>query len=75
MDVVPYNYIMLQNNKWYFTISSIIFAVIAVAHLGRIILMLDASIVGYMIPLWVSGASVIIAGYLAVRGFMEAHKL
>jgi hypothetical protein len=66
---------MLQNNKWYFTVSSIIFTVVAVSHLGRIILMLEASVAGYSIPLWVSGAAVIIAGYLATRGFMEAHKL
>ena len=66
---------MRQNNKWYFTISSIIFAVVAIAHLGRIVLMLEASIAGYSIPLWVSGAAVMIAGYLAARGFMEAHKL
>ena len=66
---------MLQNNKWYFTATSIVFAVVAIAHLGRIILMLDATIASYAIPLWVSGVAVVIAGYLATRGFMEAHKL
>ncbi len=65
----------MKNNKWYFTITSIVFAVVAIAHLGRIILMLDATIAGYAIPLWVSGVAVIITGYLATRGFMEAHKL
>ena len=65
----------MKNNKWYFTATSIIFTIVAIAHLGRIILTLDATIAGYAIPLWVSGAAVIIAGYLATRGFMEAHKL
>lgn len=65
----------MKNNKWYFTASSIVFTVIAIAHLARIIFILEASIAGYPIPLWVSGAAVIIAGYLATRGFMEAHKL
>ena len=51
------------------------FTVIAIAHLARIIFVLEASIAGYAIPLWVSGAAVMIAGYLATRGFMEAHKL
>jgi len=52
-----------------------IFAVVAIAHLGRIILTLEATVAGFSIPLWVSGAAVLIAGYLATRGFMEAHKL
>lgn len=65
----------MQNNKWYFTVSSIIFTVLAVAHLARIILMMEATIAGYAVPLWFSGAIVVIAGYLATRGFMAAHKL
>ena len=67
--------ISMTNNKWYLTTSAIIFTVIAIAHLSIIIFMMDASIAGYSIPLWVSGVAVIIAGYLATRGFMEAHKL
>jgi len=70
-----YNVAMLQNNKWYFTASSILFTVIAIAHLGQINFMLEATIAGYVVPLWISGAAVIIAGYLATRGFMEAYKL
>ena len=66
---------MLNNNKWYLATSSIVFTVVAIAHLGRIILMLPATLAGYDIPLWFSGAAVLIAGYLATRGFMEAHKL
>jgi len=65
----------MKNNKWYFTVSSIIFTVVAIAHLGRILLVLPANVAGYDIPLWVSGAAVLLAGYLATRGFMEAHKL
>jgi len=75
IERVSYTTHMEHNNKWYFTASSIIFTVVAIAHLGRIIFMLDASVAGYVIPLWVSGAAVVIAGYLATRGFMEAHKL
>lgn len=66
---------MTQNNKWYFTVSSIVFSIVGIAHLGRIILMLDATVAGYVVPLWVSGAAVVLAGYLATRGFMAAHKL
>lgn len=69
-----YNIIM-KNNKWYFTVSSIIFVVIAVAHLARIVYMMEATIGGYEVPFWFSGFAVIVAGYLGARGFMEAHKL
>ena len=37
--------------------------------------MLDTTVAGYVVPLWVSGAAVILAGYLATRGFMAARKL
>jgi hypothetical protein len=65
----------MKNNKWYFTASSIIFTVIAIAHLAMIIMMMPAIIFGYELPLWVSGVVVIVSGYLATRGFMDAHKL
>lgn len=65
----------MTNNKWYFTASSIVFTVIAIAHLGRIALMLPANVAGYEVPLWYSGVAVLLAGYLATRGFMAAHKL
>lgn len=65
----------MKNNKWYFTISSIIFTVMAIAHLALIVLPLPASYAGVDIPLWFNGAMVLLAGYLATRGFMEAHKL
>lgn len=74
MQFGSYNKVM-KNNKWFFTISSIIFTVIAIAHLARIIWMLPATYGMYEIPLWFSGAAVMLMGYLATRGFMEAHKL
>ena len=65
----------MKNNKWYFAVSSIMFTVIAISHLARIVYMMEATIAGYDIPLWFSGVCVVVAGYLATRGFMEAHKL
>ena len=65
----------MKNDKWYFTISAIIFAVIAVAHLARIVWMLPANVAGYEVPFELSGLAVILAGYLATRGLMAAHKL
>ena len=65
----------MKNNKWYFTTTSIVFTVVAIAHLGRIILVMPIVIAGYDIPLWVSGAAILLAGYLAIRGFTAAHRL
>ena len=65
----------MKNNKWFLTVSSIAFTVVAIAHMAIIILPLPASYAGFEAPLWVSGAFVVIAGYLATRGFQEAHKL
>jgi tellurite resistance protein TehA-like permease len=64
-----------MKDKQYFTIASIVFVVIAIAHLARIIWMMEATIAGYEVPLWCSGVAVIVAGYLATRGFMAAHRL
>lgn len=64
-----------MKDKQYFTIASIVFSVVAIAHLVRIMYTLEATIGGYDIPLWFSGCAVILAGYLAVRGFMAAHRL
>jgi len=47
----------------------------AIAHLARIVFVLEANVAGYDVPLWASGVVVVLAGYLATRGFMEAHKL
>ena len=68
-------YTHMKNNKWYFTVSSILFTIIAISHLTIIIFMLDATIGGVAIPLWASGVAVIVAGYLATRGFIAAHRL
>jgi hypothetical protein len=65
----------MKNNKWYFTVCSIVFTTIAVAHLARIIFMLEATVGGLTVPLWASGVAVIVAGYLATRGFLVAHRL
>jgi len=64
-----------MNDKNYFTLSAIIFSVIAIAHLGRVMLMLPANVAGYDVPLWFSGAAVVISGYLAVRGLQAAWRL
>ena len=65
----------MKNNKWYFILSSVLFTTIAMAHLARIIFMLEATIGGFVLPLWISGVAVVVAGYLATRGFLAAYRL
>ena len=69
------NLVKESRNKWYLTISAIIFAVIAIAHLAMIALQMQGSIGSYQIPFELNGVVVITMGYLAARGFMVAHKL
>jgi len=64
-----------STSKWYLTATAIIFLVAAIAHLAIIVLQMEAVISGYVIPYEVNAIVVVGLGYLATRGFMEAHKL
>lgn len=64
-----------SGNRWYLTLSAIIFTVVAVAHLALIVLQMPATIAGYTIPYEINGLVVILMGYLATRGFIAAHRL
>lgn len=64
-----------SQNRWYLTISAIVFTVVAIAHLALIILQMPASFGGYVMPYEVNGLVVVGLGYLATRGFMAAHRL
>ncbi|MEX0930153.1 MAG: hypothetical protein WDZ79_00580 [Candidatus Paceibacterota bacterium] len=59
---------------YYYTVS-VIFFIITVLHLARIVYSWEAVIGGAVIPLWVSWAAVVIAGYLCIRGWMFAKSL
>lgn len=67
--------IKVSDNKWYLTLSAILFTVVAVAHLALIVLQMPATIGGYAIPYELNGIVVVAMGYLATRGFMAAHRL
>lgn len=64
-----------SSNRWYLTISAIIFSVGAIAHLALIIWQLPAAVGGYTVPYEINGLVVVLLGYLATRGFMAAHRL
>lgn len=59
----------MRNRKTYYEVTSLIFLIVAVLHAMRLLYGWDAVIGGVMVPLWASWAAVLIAGYLAYRGF------
>ncbi len=59
----------MKNRKTYYQVTSLVFLIIAVLHAMRLLYGWDAYIAGVFVPLWVSGAAVIIAGYLSYRGY------
>ncbi len=68
-------FITTSNNRWYLTLSAIIFTVVAIAHLALIVLQMPATIGEYVIPYELNGIVVVLLGYLATRGFIAAHRL
>ena len=64
-----------STNKWYLTTSAVLFSVVAIAHLAVIVLQMPATVGGYAIPYEINGLVVVALAYLAVRGFMAAHRL
>lgn len=64
-----------SKNRWYLTLSAIVFTVVAIAHLALIIFQMPSSFGTYVIPYEVNGLIVVALGYLAARGFMAAHRL
>ncbi len=59
----------MRNRKTYYEVTSLIFLIVAVLHAMRLLYGWDAVIGDVMVPLWASWAAVLIAGYLAYRGF------
>lgn len=60
---------MLMQQKTYLTTAAVIFLIIAVLHLLRVLLSWSAIIGGWQVPMWLSWAALIVAGYLAYAGF------
>lgn len=58
-----------MNTKMYYRVTATIFTIIAIGHAVRLAYGWDAVIGDVTIPLWMSGVGVLIAGYLACRGF------
>ena len=63
-----------MNQKTYFTVVSVIFSLIAILHLMRIASGWEAEIGGWMVPMWLSWAVLILAGFLAYQGLKFSRK-
>ena len=62
---------MKLNQKTYLQITGLLLTVGAVVHLLRAVLGWEASIGGWIVPVWFSYIAVVVAGYLA----WSAYKL
>ena len=64
-----------MNEKEYYRYASLAFLIIALGHAARAIYGWDAIIGGVEIPIWFSWVAVVLAGYLAFRGFTMVNAL
>ncbi len=53
------------------TVAGTLFAMIAGLHVLRIVRHLHASIGGWIVPMWVSWAGLVLAGFLAYTAFRQ----
>ena len=58
-----------MNQKSFSTVTLIVFLLIALLHALRLIYGWNAVIAGWEVPMWLSGLSVIVSGYLAYSAF------
>ena len=58
-----------MNQKTFFNVTLLIFSLIALLHALRLVYSWDAVIGGWAVPMWLSGAAVVLAGYLAYSAF------
>lgn len=63
-----------MKKKTYYTTAATIFTIVALAHLIRAIQEWEAVVAGASVPVWFSWVAVVLAGYLAVRGFQFSRK-
>ena len=53
----------------YFQISGAVFAIVALAHVVRVLLQWPAQLAGWTVPMWVSGVAALMTGVLAIWAF------
>lgn len=63
-----------MSKKMYYTLASLIFAVVGFLHALRALMGWEAVIGGVVVPFWFSWAAFALAWYLAYRGWVFAKK-
>lgn len=63
-----------MNNKIYLRIISFVFLVIAVLHVFRLVDGWEAVINNYTLPMWISWVAILLAGFLAFRGYKMSKQ-
>jgi hypothetical protein len=58
-------------SNYYAAVSALIFAVVAIAHLIRILKGWTAQVGSYAVPMSLSWIGLLVAGLLAIWGFMQ----
>lgn len=60
--------------KPFTTIAVAVFLLMSIVHLLRLFFGWEATVVGFVIPVWWSAFGLVIAGGLALMVWREAHK-
>ncbi len=63
-----------RHNKPFTTVAVVLFALIAFAHLLRLLLGWEVTVNGMVVPKWVSGPGLVITAGLALMLWREARK-
>ena len=58
-----------MNQKSFFNVTLVVFSLIALLHALRMVYGWNAAIAGWEVPMWLSGLSVVVSGYLAYSAF------
>ena len=60
--------------KPFTTLAIVLFALIALAHLDRLIWPFEVVVAGMVLPQWISAVGLIVAGMLAVMLWRESRR-
>ena len=63
-----------MNPKTFSLTVGVVFALVALAHILRVIFALELTMQGRVVPMWASWVGFVIAGYLAYQGFRLSKK-
>jgi len=63
-----------MKSETFFTVSSLVFTIVAIAHLLRVLMGFNLIVANYAVPLWMNTVAFFIAGSLAIFGIRLRRK-